>query len=109
MARELPKVYEPQQVESKIYDMWQQGGYFHAEVDESKKPFTIVMPPPNVTGQLHMGHAMDATLQDTLIRFKRMQAITPVDSRRRSRRHRHPDQGGGGASQGGPDPLRSWS
>ena len=68
MARELPKVYEPQQVESKIYDMWQRGGYFHAEVDESKKPFTIVMPPPNVTGQLHMGHAMDATLQDTLIR-----------------------------------------
>ena len=57
MARELPKVYEPQQVESKIYDMWQQGGYFHAEVDESKKPFTIVMPPPNVTGQLHQqGH-----------------------------------------------------
>ena len=48
MARELPKVYEPQQVESKIYDMWQRGGYFHAEVDESKKPFTIVMPPPNV-------------------------------------------------------------
>ena len=73
MARELPKVYEPQQVESKIYDMWQQGGYFHAEVDESKKPFTIVMPPPNVTGQLHMGHALDCTLQDILTRFKRMQ------------------------------------
>ena len=78
MARELPKVYEPQQVESKIYDMWQQGGYFHAEVDESKKPFTIVMPPPNVTGQLHMGHAMDATLQDTLIRFKRMQGYNAL-------------------------------
>ena len=78
MARELPKVYEPQQVESKIYDMWQQGGYFHAEVDESKKPFTIVMPPPNVTGQLHMGHAMDATLQDTLIRFKRMQGYNSL-------------------------------
>ena len=73
MARELPKVYEPQQVESQIYQMWLDGGYFHAEVDESKKPFTIVMPPPNVTGQLHMGHALDCTLQDILTRFKRMQ------------------------------------
>ena len=78
MARELPKVYEPQQVESRIYEMWQNGGNFHAEVDESKKPFTIVMPPPNVTGQLHMGHAMDATLQDTLIRFKRMQGYNAL-------------------------------
>ena len=78
MARELPKIYEPQQVESRIYQMWQDGGYFHAEKDESKKPFTIVMPPPNVTGQLHMGHAMDATLQDTLIRFKRMQGYTAL-------------------------------
>ena len=78
MARELPKVYEPQQVESRIYNMWQEGGYFHAEADESKKPFTIVMPPPNVTGQLHMGHAMDATLQDTLIRFKRMQGYNAL-------------------------------
>ena len=78
MARELPKVYEPQQVESQIYDMWQKGGYFHAEADSSKKPFTIVMPPPNVTGQLHMGHAMDATLQDTLIRFKRMQGYNAL-------------------------------
>ncbi|MDO5399883.1 MAG: valine--tRNA ligase [Eubacteriales bacterium] len=78
MARELPKVYEPQQVESQIYQMWQEGGYFHASADESKKPFTIVMPPPNVTGQLHMGHAMDATLQDTLIRFKRMQGYNAL-------------------------------
>ncbi len=73
MARELPKVYEPQQVESEIYKMWQEGGYFRPQGKEGAKPFTIVMPPPNVTGQLHMGHAMDATLQDTLIRFKRMQ------------------------------------
>ncbi len=73
MARELPKVYEPQQVESEIYKMWQDGGYFRPQGKEGAKPFTIVMPPPNVTGQLHMGHAMDATLQDTLIRFKRMQ------------------------------------
>ena len=78
MARELPKVYEPQNVESRIYDMWQEGGYFHAERDDNKKPFTIVMPPPNVTGQLHMGHAMDATLQDTLIRFKRMQGYNAL-------------------------------
>ena len=78
MTRELPKVYEPQQVESKIYDMWMEGGFFHAEKDESRKPFTIVMPPPNVTGQLHMGHAMDATLQDTLIRFKRMQGCNAL-------------------------------
>ncbi|MGN0978668.1 MAG: valine--tRNA ligase [Faecousia sp.] len=78
MARELPKVYEPQQVETRIYDMWQQGGYFRAVRDESKKPFTIVMPPPNVTGQLHMGHAMDATLQDTLIRYKRMQGYNAL-------------------------------
>ena len=78
MARELPKVYEPQNVEARIYEMWQQGGYFHAERDEHKKPFTIVMPPPNVTGQLHMGHAMDATMQDTLIRFKRMQGYNAL-------------------------------
>ncbi len=73
MSRELPKVYEPQQVESEIYEMWEQGGFFRPQGKEGAKPFTIVMPPPNVTGQLHMGHAMDATLQDTLIRFKRMQ------------------------------------
>ena len=73
MARELPKVYEPKQVEDRIYQMWEQGGYFKTRTGEGRKPFTIVMPPPNVTGQLHMGHAMDATLQDTLIRFKRMQ------------------------------------
>ena len=72
MARELPKIYEPQQVESRIYQMWQDGGFFHAQKDESKKPFTIVMPPPNVTGQLHMGHAMDGVLQDSLTRYHRM-------------------------------------
>ena len=73
MARELPKVYEPKQVEDRIYEMWEKGGFFRTRPGEGRKPFTIVMPPPNVTGQLHMGHAMDATLQDTLIRFKRMQ------------------------------------
>ena len=78
MSRELPKVYEPQLVEEKIYRMWEEGGYFHTKAEEGKKPFTIVMPPPNVTGQLHMGHAMDATLQDTLIRFKRMQGYAAL-------------------------------
>ena len=73
MARELPKVYEPQQVEDRISKMWEENGYFKPQGKADAKPFTIVMPPPNVTGQLHMGHAMDATLQDTLIRFKRMQ------------------------------------
>ena len=78
MTRELPKVYEPQQVESEIYKMWEEGGYFAPSGSKEAKPFTIVMPPPNVTGQLHMGHAMDATLQDTLIRFKRMQGYNAL-------------------------------
>ncbi|MBR7123137.1 MAG: valine--tRNA ligase [Oscillospiraceae bacterium] len=78
MSRELPKVYEPQQVENKIYEMWETGGHFRPSKNKEAKPFTIVMPPPNVTGQLHMGHAMDATLQDTLIRFKRMQGYNAL-------------------------------
>ena len=78
MARELPKVYEPQQVENRIYQMWEENGYFQPAGKKDAKPFTIVMPPPNVTGQLHMGHAMDATLQDTLIRFKRMQGYNAL-------------------------------
>ena len=78
MARELPKVYEPQQVENRIYKMWEENGHFKPNKPRDAKPFTIVMPPPNVTGQLHMGHAMDATLQDTLIRFKRMQGYNAL-------------------------------
>ena len=78
MRKELPKVYEPQQVEAEIYKMWEEGGHFKPNKDRTAKPFTIVMPPPNVTGQLHMGHAMDATLQDTLIRFKRMQGYNAL-------------------------------
>ena len=78
MARELPKVYEPQATEAQIYQMWLDNGCFKAEVDPKKKPFCIVMPPPNVTGQLHMGHAMDATLQDVLTRFKRMQGYSAL-------------------------------
>ena len=90
MARELPKVYDPGEVEGKIYQMWMDHGCFHAEADPDKKPFSIVMPPPNVTGQLHMGHALDATLQDILTRFKRMQGLQrPVAAGYRPCRHRH--------------------
>ena len=73
MRKELPKVYEPGDVESRIYQMWMDNDCFKAEPNPNKKPFSIVMPPPNVTGQLHMGHALDCTLQDILTRFKRMQ------------------------------------
>ena len=73
MRKELPKVYEPVDVESRIYQMWMDNDCFKAEPNPNKKPFSIVMPPPNVTGQLHMGHALDCTLQDILTRFKRMQ------------------------------------
>ncbi len=78
MKKELPKIYEPREVEGRIYEMWEQGGCFEGHRDPEKKPFTIVMPPPNVTGQLHMGHAMDCTLQDILIRFKRMQGYAAL-------------------------------
>ena len=73
MRKELPKTYDPQEVEGKIYQAWMDAGCFRAAPNPDKKPFSIVMPPPNVTGQLHMGHAMDSTLQDILTRFKRMQ------------------------------------
>lgn len=73
MKKELEKTYHPQEIEQRLYNKWQEKKYFHASVNRSKKPFTIVMPPPNITGQLHMGHALDNTLQDILIRFKRMQ------------------------------------
>ncbi len=75
---EIPKQYDPKQVEDRIYKMWCDGGYFHAERDPEKKPFTIVIPPPNVTGQLHLGHAFDETLQDTLIRYKRMKGYSAL-------------------------------
>lgn len=78
MAKELAKAYEPKEVEDRIYNFWLKGGYFHAEVDKDKKPYTIVIPPPNITGQLHMGHALDETLQDIIIRFKRMQGYSTL-------------------------------
>ena len=73
MSKELAKTYDPKGIEERLYQKWMDNGYFHAKVNPDKKPFTIVMPPPNVTGQLHMGHALDETMQDILIRFKRMQ------------------------------------
>ena len=73
MSKELAKTYEPREVEDRIYEFWTKGNYFHAEPDPKKKPYTIVIPPPNITGQLHMGHALDETLQDILIRWRRMQ------------------------------------
>lgn len=71
--KQLAKAYEPGEVEDRIYQFWLDGNYFHAEVNPEKKPYTIVIPPPNITGQLHMGHALDETLQDILIRWRRMQ------------------------------------
>ena len=73
MSKELNKNYDPSEIEGRLYQKWLDKKYFHAEVDRSKKPFTIVMPPPNITGKLHMGHALDNTMQDIIIRFKRMQ------------------------------------
>lgn len=78
MNTELAKAYEPQEVENRIYDFWMKGGYFHAEVDENKKPYSIVIPPPNITGQLHLGHAYDETVQDILTRWKRMQGYSAL-------------------------------
>lgn len=78
MGKELAKAYEPHEVEERIYEFWMNGNYFHAEVDSKKKPYTIVIPPPNITGQLHMGHALDETLQDILIRFRRMQGYSAL-------------------------------
>ena len=78
MKKELSKTYEPQEVEGRVYEAWERAGCFEAHRDPDKKPFTIVMPPPNVTGQLHMGHAMDCTLQDILTRFKRMEGYSAL-------------------------------
>ena len=78
MSKELAKTYDPAAMEDRIYENWVKKGYFHAEVDRSKTPFTIVIPPPNITGQLHMGHALDNTMQDILIRYKRMQGYNAL-------------------------------
>lgn len=78
MSRDLAKTYDPREVEDRIYKFWLDGKYFHAERDPEKKPYTIVIPPPNITGQLHMGHALDETLQDILIRWRRMQGYSAL-------------------------------
>ncbi len=78
MSKELAKTYDPKSIEDRLYEKWMEKKYFHAEVDKTKKPFTIVIPPPNITGQLHMGHALDNTMQDILIRFKRMQGYNAL-------------------------------
>jgi valyl-tRNA synthetase len=78
MSRELAKTYDPKEVEDRIYQFWLDGNYFHAEKDPEKKPYTIVIPPPNITGQLHMGHALDETMQDILIRWRRMQGYSAL-------------------------------
>ncbi|MBE5826844.1 MAG: valine--tRNA ligase [Butyrivibrio sp.] len=78
MKKELEKTYNPKDIEGRLYSKWEEKKYFHAEVDETKKPFTIVIPPPNITGKLHMGHAFDQTLQDILIRWKRMQGYNAL-------------------------------
>ena len=78
MSKNLEKTYNPKEIEAKLYEKWCEEKYFHAEVDRSKKPFTTVMPPPNITGKLHMGHALDNTLQDILIRYKRMQGYSAL-------------------------------
>ncbi|MCX7614868.1 MAG: class I tRNA ligase family protein, partial [Clostridiales bacterium] len=78
MAKELPKTYEPQGLEDELYQFWQENEFFKADADSAKKPYSIVIPPPNVTGQLHMGHAFDETLQDILIRVKRMQGYAAL-------------------------------
>jgi valyl-tRNA synthetase len=78
MDKQLAKTYEPSEVEDRIYKFWVDGGYFHAEIDKKKKPYTIVIPPPNITGQLHMGHALDNTMQDILIRWRRMQGYSAL-------------------------------
>lgn len=78
MENELNKTYNPSEVEDELYEFWSNNGFFEAKIDKNKKPFTIVMPPPNITGKLHMGHALDETLQDTIIRFKRMQGFSAL-------------------------------
>ena len=74
----LNRKYEPQEFEENVYQNWEKKGYFHSVVDETKEPYTIVMPPPNITGKLHMGHALDNMMQDVLVRFKRMQGFSTL-------------------------------
>ena len=107
MKKELSKVYDPHEVEERIYQQWEENKCFAGVRDAKKKSYTIVMPPPNVTGQLHMGHAMDCTLAGYPDPLQADAGLCrPVAPRHGPRRHRHPDQSGGGAArERGPDPL----
>ena len=78
MKKEIAKTYDPSEIESRLYKYWDENGFFKPDEDKSKTPFSIVIPPPNVTGQLHMGHALDETLQDILVRYKRMQGFSTL-------------------------------
>ena len=78
MSINLQTTYDPNEIEEKTYSRWMDSGYFHAEADPDKKPYTIVIPPPNITGQLHMGHALDNMMQDAMIRFRRMQGYAAL-------------------------------
>lgn len=89
MSKELNKTYDPKDIEDRLYKKWEDNGYFHAEVDRSKKPFTIVMPPPNITGQLHMGHALDNTMQVSLSDTRECRATMHSGSREQTT---HPSQ-----------------
>ena len=109
MSKELAKAYDPSEVEDRIYDFWMKGNYFHAEPDPKKKPYTIVIPPPNITGQLHMGHALDETLQDILIRWRRMQGYCALWLPGTDHGlHCHRGQNRGGHAQRGPDQRGRW-
>ena len=105
MENNLAKTYNPKDFEDRIYEMWQKDGAFKAKRDPNKKPFTIVMPPPNITGQLHMGHALDQTLQDVLTRWKRMQGFSalwlPGTDHLKKRDQNRSDRAGRGSRQVG--------
>lgn len=100
MKHELPKTYAPKAFEDRIYQNWSDKGYFTPDVQDNKPSFSVVIPPPNVTGQLHMGHALDETLQDILVRYKRMQGYSTLwVPGTDSCRYRDPDQGGRASAQ----------
>ena len=110
MAEILDKVYDPQKIEAKWYDYWEKSGLFRARADGAKTPYCIVIPPPNVTGSLHMGHALNNTLQDILIRYKRMKGYDALWMPGMDHAgHRHPERGGAHAGRGRRQPPQIWA
>jgi isoleucyl-tRNA synthetase len=104
---EMPTAYEPHEVEQHWYPLWEKNGDFAAKGGDSRPPYSIVVPPPNVTGSLHMGHALNATLQDLLSRYHRMRGLQrALASRLRPRGHRHPERGGKATQEGRQKPAR---